>query len=227
MGRFWRRTHGIHLPFLMPTTLTFSSWRKWDMGPPQKVPPPSAGCQNTQFHMFTVLFLEYHCRWHDCSSTVQDKPVCGSRAVKTNYVNSLGRHGVAETCWHDAPAHLSFQIADSYRGRVCLAGADVNETGGQKRWQAEPGQGGDDEITLSFSQQLEMEDEDTIDVFQQQTGGWIWPASRRRVSPSQHNRYDTTGCFFLLNYCSSKTQCRSCHLLRITAVQYYSCSLFV
>lgn len=27
------------------------------------------------------------------------------------------------------------------------------------------------EIMLFFSQQLEMEDEDTIDVFQQQTGG--------------------------------------------------------
>lgn len=34
-------------------------------------------------------------------------------------------------------AHLSFQITDCYRGCFCLTGADVNETGGEKWWQAE------------------------------------------------------------------------------------------
>lgn len=76
-----------------------------------------------------------------------------------------------------------------FLSQLLLPNRQVNETGREAQWQAEP-DAGDPGITLSFSQQLEMEDEDTIDVFQQQTGGRIWPVSRLRVSP--HNTTDKT-----------------------------------
>lgn len=90
--------------------------------------------QAVETHKSTCLLrCSYNTTAHDTAALpLQHKPVCGSRAVRTNYINSLGRRGVAEACWHDAHAHLSFPITHSYRRRFCLAGADVNEAGGHK-----------------------------------------------------------------------------------------------
>lgn len=52
--------------------------------------------------------------------------------------------------------------------------------------------------TLLFSQQLEMEDEDTIDVFQQQTGGLIWSTVCHRF-PSQPNQDSTAAASLQLS----------------------------
>lgn len=63
-------------------------------------------------------------------------------------------------------------LDNPFLSQLLLPNRQVNETGRETQWQAGPDPG-DPGITLSFSQQLEMEDEDTIDVFQQQTGGQI------------------------------------------------------
>lgn len=63
-------------------------------------------------------------------------------------------------------------LDERFLSRLLLPNRQVNETGRETQRQAEPDPGNPG-ITLSFSQQLEMEDEDTIDVFQQQTGGRI------------------------------------------------------
>lgn len=76
-----------------------------------------------------------------------------------------------------------------FLSQLLLPNRQVNETVGKKHWQVGPDPG-DPGITLSFSQQLEMEDEDTIDVFQQQTGGRIWPVSHLHLFP--HNTTDAT-----------------------------------
>lgn len=114
-----------------------------------------------------------------------------------------------------------------FLSQLLLPKRQVNETGRKTQWQAEPDPG-DPGITLSFSQQLEMEDEDTIDVFQQQTGGRIWPIGRLHVSP--HNTTDTTqpAAFSSRSIIPVKPSAGvAISLLHITAVQYYSYSLFL
>lgn len=83
--------------------------------------------------------------------------------------------------------------------------------------------------TFNFSQQLEMEDEDTIDVFQQQTGGLIWSTVCQRF-PSQPNQDNTAAASLQLSSIAPTTLDSGVviSLLHMTAVKYYhSCSCYL
>lgn len=113
-----------------------------------------------------------------------------------------------------------------FLSQLLLPNRQVNETVGETHWQTEPDPG-DPGITVILS---------TV-----RNGRWrhYWcvPAADGRSDltrqsspsfPSQHNRCNATGCFFFATIVPVKPSAGvAISLLHITAVQYYSYSLFL